>query len=92
MPPTSSVADSVVGYGVEAIDGSMIGTVDDTTYDVNASYVVVETGPWIFGKKILLPISVIREIDDTQETIFVHGTKDEVKHLPEYDDSMRARE
>ena len=43
----------VVGYNVEAIDGG-IGKVDDATYDAGSSYVVVDTGPWIFGK-VMLP-------------------------------------
>ena len=36
--------ENVVGYGVEAIDGS-IGKVDDATYDVSGSFIVVDTGP-----------------------------------------------
>ena len=46
-------------FDVEATDGS-IGHVDEASYDVGASYLVVDTGPWIFGKKVLLPASVIR--------------------------------
>jgi len=37
-------------FDVEATDGS-IGHVDEATYDVGASYLVVDTGPWIFGKR-----------------------------------------
>jgi hypothetical protein len=78
---------NVVGYGVEALDGS-IGKVDDSTYDVSASYVVVDTGPWIFGKKVMLPAGVIRNVDHDEEKIFVHRTKDEIKNAPEFDDSL----
>ena len=39
----------ITGFGVEAIDGS-IGKVDEATYDLGRSYIVVDTGPWIFGK------------------------------------------
>ena len=42
----------VTGYSVEAVDGG-IGKVDEATYDVGSSYLVVDTGPWIFGKKVL---------------------------------------
>jgi hypothetical protein len=52
----------VVGYDVEALDGG-IGKVDEATYDAGASYIVVDTGPWIFGKRVLLPASVIDRID-----------------------------
>ena len=84
-------ANSVVGYGVEATDGS-IGKVDDATYDVNGSFIVVDTGPWIFGKKVMLPAGVVRNINHDQETIFVHRSKDEIKNSPEYDDTMRTNE
>jgi hypothetical protein len=75
---------NVVGYGVEATDGS-IGKVDDATYDVGSSYLVVDTGPWIFGKKVMLPAGVIRDVDLDSETVFVNQTKDEIKHAPEFD-------
>jgi len=82
-------AESVIGYSVEAMDGS-IGKVDDATYDASGSCVVVDTGPWIFGKKVMLPAGVIRSVNHDEETIFVHRTKDEIKNAPEYDDSMRT--
>ena len=48
----------VTGYSVEATDGG-IGKVDEATYEVGGSYLVVDTGPWIFGKKVLLPAGLI---------------------------------
>ena len=56
----------VSGYDVEATDGS-IGKVDEATYDTGRSYLVVDTGPWIFGKKVMLPAGVVRDIDDERE-------------------------
>jgi len=43
----------LIGYSVDATDGS-IGKIDDATNEVGGSYVVVATGPWIFGKHVLL--------------------------------------
>jgi hypothetical protein len=40
---TSTSPRNVVGYAVEARDGS-IGKVDDATYDTDSSYLVVDTG------------------------------------------------
>jgi hypothetical protein len=72
------------GYEVEAIDGS-IGTVDEATNEVGASYLIVDTGPWIFGKSVLLPAGVIERIDTEQERVFAGLTRDEIKNAPEYD-------
>ena len=74
----------LVGYSVEALDGS-IGKVDEASTEVGARYLVVDTGPWIFGKKVLIPAGVIRDIDPDTETILVSRTKDEIKNAPEFD-------
>jgi hypothetical protein len=72
------------GYSVEAIDGS-IGKIDEATYDVGASYIVVDTGPWIFGKKVMLPAGVISRVDHDDEQVFVNRTKEQIKEAPEFD-------
>ena len=77
----------LTGYEVEATDGS-IGKVDEATYETGRSFLVVDTGPWIFGKKVMLPAGVVRSVDETDERIFVNRTKDQIKDSPEYDDSM----
>ena len=77
----------VRGYDVEATDGS-IGKVDEATYETGRSFLVVDTGPWIFGKKVMLPAGVVRSVDETDKRIFVNRTKDQIKDSPEYDDSM----
>lgn len=77
----------VVGYGVEATDGS-IGKVDEATNEAGSSYIVVDTGPWIFGKKVLLPAGVITSVDQTEEVVRVSRTKDEIKEAPEFDETM----
>src|SRR4051794_874090 len=74
----------LVGYSVEALDGS-IGKIDEASYDVGSGYMVVDTGPWIFGKKVLLPAGVVDSVDHDDTTVFVQRTKDEVKNAPEFD-------
>ena len=78
---------NVVGYGVEALDGS-IGKVDEATYDAGAAYIVVDTGPWIFGKKVMLPAGTIQRADHDEEKVFVNRTKDQIKDAPEFDESI----
>jgi hypothetical protein len=76
----------ISGFKVEAIDGE-IGAIDEATWDVGSSYVVVDTGPWIFGKKVLLPAGVIDRIDTADERVFVNRTKDEIQNAPEFDEN-----
>jgi hypothetical protein len=73
------------GFKVEALDGG-IGKVDEATYEAGGSFIVVDTGPWIFGKKVLLPAGVIRDIDLDTETVFVNRTKEQIKKAPEFDE------
>ena len=77
---------NLTGFKVEAIDGS-IGSIDESTNEVGASYLVIDTGPWIFGKKVMLPAGVIDRDDTAEEAVFVNRTKDEIKDAPEFDDS-----
>lgn len=76
----------LTGFSVEATDGS-IGKVDEATYETSRSYIVVDTGPWIFGKKVLLPAGVVERIDLDSETVFVNRMKDEIKDSPEFDEA-----
>jgi hypothetical protein len=81
----------ITGFKVEAIDGE-IGAIDEATWDVGSSYLVVDTGPWIFGKKVMLPAGVIDRIDLEDERVFVNRTKDEIKSAPEFDESSYREE
>lgn len=79
------------GFAVEALDGG-IGKINEATYDTGTSYVVADTGPWIFDKKVMLPAGVIDWVDLQDETVWVARTKDEIKSAPEYDDAVRGNE
>jgi len=75
------------GYHVEATDGS-IGKIDEATYDEGSSCLVVDTGPWIFGKKVLLPAGVVDSVDHDDQIVFLNRTKDEIESAPEYNDAQ----
>ena len=79
--------NDLIGFAVEALDGA-VGKVDEATYDVGESYIVVDTRPWIFGKKVMLPASTVSpELDPQRERkVYVARTKDEIKHAPEFDE------
>lgn len=74
------------GYQVEATDGE-IGSVDETTNEVGSGSLIVDTGPWIFGRKVMLPAGVISRIDEGDQRIWVNLTKDQIKNSPEFDET-----
>jgi hypothetical protein len=81
----------MTGYKVEALDGS-IGKIDKTSNDVGGSFIVVDTGPWILGKEVLLPAGVISRIDRHERKVYVHRTKEQIENAPEFDDSLLGDE
>jgi uncharacterized protein (TIGR02271 family) len=66
-----------------------VGSVYDILVDSESGrlrYFVVDTGFWIFGKKILLPIGRTYT-DSVDRRIYVNSmTKEQVERLPEYDE------
>jgi len=83
--------DDIKGYDVYAADGNdKIGSIYDALVDEQGSfrYFVVDTGFWVFGKKVLVPMGSV-QIDYDQHRIYVAGmTKEEAENMPEYDESM----
>lgn len=76
-------AGDVVGFTVEATDGR-IGKVDEGTADeAGRGHLVVDTGPWIFGKKVVLPAGVVNHVDLDAQIVYVDRSRDEIKHAPE---------
>lgn len=73
----------LVGYDVEASDGG-IGSVDEADSETGAACLVVDTGPWIFGRKVLLPVGTVQRVDHAERTVYVDRTKDQIKNSPEY--------
>jgi hypothetical protein len=87
----STPAD-LVGFDVEATDGG-IGAIDQATYDAGSSYVVVDTGPWIFGSKVMLPAGTISRVDRRDRKVYVDRSKDEIKSAPKFDkDTYTSRD
>jgi hypothetical protein len=83
--PEETIGDvDVTGFTVEATDGS-IGKVDEASYEVGAGYIVVDTGPWIFGRKVVIPAGTITGVDTANETIAVSLTKEQIKDSPPFD-------
>lgn len=82
--------DDIKGYDVYSDANDKIGSVYDALIDDQGRfrYLVIDTGFWVFGKKVLAPIGSVR-MDYDQHRVYVPGmTKAEVENLPEYNDNM----
>lgn len=79
--------DSLDGYTIQATDDE-IGKVKEVYFDDQkwgVRYVIVETGSWLFSRKVLISPYSITRIDDTEKTIHVQLTREQVKNSPEID-------
>ncbi|MFE5797756.1 PRC-barrel domain containing protein [Streptomyces sp. NPDC056503] len=83
--------DTLIGYAVEATDGG-IGKVDRHTEDVDRSYLVVDTGPWILGRKVVLPAGLVSRVDRENETVHVDCTKDHVRESPDFESGQNEHD
>ena len=85
----------LVGYDVEALDGE-IGKIDEASQEIGTRYLVVDTGPWIFGKKVMLPAGLVERVDVANRRVYVGRTRDVIKKAPEFNEvrhhDLRYRE
>jgi hypothetical protein len=82
---TLTDTSNLVGYDVEATDGH-IGKIDKDSNEAGRSYLVVDTGFWIFGKKRMIPAGVAERVDHDDRKLYIRMTKDEVKSAPDFDE------
>lgn len=68
-------------YSVEASDGT-IGHVDRQSDDSGMRHLVVDTGVWVFGKSVLVPVGVVAGIDTVSQKVTVTCTREEIKSAP----------
>lgn len=78
---------SLIGFTMGATDGE-IGKVkdfyfDDQTWKVR--YLVLETGNWLFGRKVLLSPVALQTPNWDARIFPVNLTKDQIKHSPDID-------
>lgn len=82
--------EDIKGYGVYTEGDEKVGEVHDALLDDTGRfrYLVIDTGFWIFGKKVLLPVGRAM-MDYNQRRVYVTGlTKEQAENLPEYNDNM----
>ena len=79
--------EDIVGYSVYSDRQEKIGDIHDVLVDESGKlrYFVIDTGFWVFGKKVLLPVGQAKT-DFGQHRIYAVGmTEDQANRLPEYD-------
>jgi uncharacterized protein (TIGR02271 family) len=82
-----SSLDDVKSYDVYSQENDKVGSVHDMLVDAQTGefrYFVVDTGFWIFGKKVLLPIG-LASISSADKRIYARSlTRDQVEALPNF--------
>ena len=79
-------SSKVTGYNIKATDGE-IGAVKDfllhpDTWEID--FLVVDTGDWLPGKKVLLSPRWIKEINWEDSAITVNALREQIRNSPEY--------
>ena len=78
--------DDVTGHQIQAADGE-IGRVadfiiDDETWAIR--YLIVDTGNWWLGKKVLVAPQWIERVSWSESKVFVNLSRETIKQSPEY--------
>lgn len=83
---------SVYANDADDNDRDKVGSVKDMLVDETNGrfrYFIVDTGFWVFGKNVLLPVGLAR-LNYDKERLYVSGlTKQQVEDLPEFDGNLK---
>lgn len=79
--------DSMLGFSIMAVDGEL-GKVKDFYFDDetwNIRYIVVQTGSWLLGRKVLISFASVKNINCELSSFMVDLTCDQVRNSPDID-------
>ena len=79
--------DSMLGFSIMAIDGEL-GKIrdfyfDDKTWKIR--YMVVQTGSWLLGRKVLISFASVKKINCESSTFLVDLSCEQVRNSPDID-------
>jgi uncharacterized protein YrrD len=85
--PNLLSTERVKGYNIKAIDGE-IGdivdfVIDDRTWKIH--FMIVDTGNWFPGKKVIISPSWIKAIKWDTSSVIVNASIEDIKNSPEYE-------
>jgi hypothetical protein len=72
------------GWDVQGTDGEL-GSVAEARFENGAGYVVVNTGTWVFGEKVMLPAGLVDRVDEDSKTLHVDVAREQVEAAPSFD-------
>jgi len=77
----------IVGYNLKETDGE-IGNIEDFYFDDitwKVRYLVIRTGNWFTGRKVLISPKSLQKADWENEEFLVNLTKDQIQNSPDID-------
>lgn len=82
--------DEMLGYDVESNDGA-VGHVENFLFDEKdwtIHWLVIDTGTWFAGKRVLFPMSGIKQITLSDQTVYLDLVRDAILNSPAYDPDL----
>ena len=79
--------NSMLGFSIMAIDGEL-GKVRDFYFDDkswNIRYMVVQTGSWLLGRKVLISLESVKKINSESSIFVVDLSCEQVRKSPDID-------
>lgn len=77
-------AKQLSGYKIAAVD-AVVGKVADIYFDASdwkVRYLVVDTGKWLPGRRVLLAPTVVADADDNARAVAVGLTQEQIRNSP----------
>ncbi|WP_020117917.1 hypothetical protein [Streptomyces canus] len=81
----------LTGFSVVASDGT-IGHVDRQAAPHGMAHLVVDTGVWIFGRSVLVPVGAVTQVDTRDQRVTLACTGAEVKAAPRFRTDSETRD
>ncbi|MGW5128392.1 PRC-barrel domain-containing protein [Streptomyces sp. NPDC004069] len=83
--------EDLTGFTVVATDGT-VGRVDREGGHLGMRHLVVETGVWVFGKSVLVPVGMVAGIDSAGRRVLVDCSRGQIKAAPPFRTDSETRD
>ncbi|MEU5168081.1 MULTISPECIES: hypothetical protein [Streptomyces] len=78
------LGDDVIGYDVQAPDGS-VGPVVRLSPVPGFDHLVIDAGVWKFGRSVVVPAGMVTAVEHGERVIKVRCTREEIKDAPRFE-------